>query len=86
MDVTRRKKTLCSSKNIAKGAPLFKAGLIITLYLSLLFLQNWFVYDKIPTNLAGEKHLIVFENNFLPLAENYNAYCQVDISRVFNYT
>lgn len=56
------------------------------IYLSLLLLQNWFVYDKIPTNLAGEKHLIEFENNFLPLAENYNSYCKVNIFRVFNYT
>ena len=62
-----------------------KTGLIITLYLAL-FLQNWFVYDKIPTNLAGEKHLLEFENNFLPLAENYNSYCKVNIFHMFNYT
>jgi len=44
---------------------------------SVLYLQNWFVYDKLAKNLAGEKHLIEFQNNFLPLAENYNSYCQV---------
>ena len=53
------------------------ARLIFILYLSVLFLQNWFVYDKLPTNLAGEKHIIEFQNNVLPLAENYNSYCQV---------
>ena len=60
-----------------KGTPLSNTGVIFILYLSVLFLQNWFVYDKLPTNLAGEKHIIEFQNNVLPLAENYNSYCQV---------
>ena len=59
------------------GATLWNAGVLFILNISVLFLQNWFVYDTLPTNLAAEKNLIDFQNNLLPPAENYNSYCQV---------
>ena len=60
-----------------KGTHCLTVGYIFILFNSVLFLQNWFVYDTLPTNLAAEKNLIDFQNNLLPPAENYNSYCQV---------
>ena len=87
-------KLFCIPSIPRNGALLWNAEVIFIIYHSTLYLQNWFVYDKLPTNLAAEKRIVEFQNNLLPLAENFNSYCQVRflhtsslyfISKIFIY-
>ena len=43
-------------------------------------LQNWFAYKDLPESLLSQQHKLAFPNNYKPLLQDHNAFCQVSIS------